>query len=35
MPTETAITVAAIVAIFAVFALVLAWADFQTRSARR
>jgi len=35
MPTETATTVTAIVATFAVFAPVLAWADFQTSRARR
>lgn len=30
MPTETAIIVGGIVAAFAVYALVLAWADFYT-----
>jgi len=31
MPTETALVVAGIVAVFAIFALALAWADFRTR----
>jgi hypothetical protein len=31
MPTETAIIVAAIVAVFAIYAGVLMWADFYTR----
>jgi len=34
MPTETAIVIAGIFAVFAVFALVLAWADFRTRGYR-
>ncbi|MDP2408896.1 MAG: hypothetical protein Q8M26_01285 [Pseudolabrys sp.] len=35
MPTETAIVVAAIVLVFAIFAGTLAWADHQTRNFRR
>ena len=31
MPTETIVTLAAIVAAFAVFGVVLAWAEHQTR----
>lgn len=31
MPTETIIVVAGIIAVFAVFAITLAWADFYTR----
>lgn len=34
MPTETAIVVAGIVLVFAVFAVALAWADYQTRGIR-
>ena len=34
MPTETAIVVAGIVVVFIVFAIVLAWADYQTRNVR-
>jgi hypothetical protein len=34
MPTETAITVAGIVLVFAVFAVTLAWADYYTRNFR-
>jgi len=34
MPQETAIVVAGIVAAFTIFALVLAWADLQSRRAR-
>jgi hypothetical protein len=34
MPTETAIIVAGIVLVFAVFAVTLAWADFYTRNFR-
>jgi hypothetical protein len=34
MPTETAIIVAGIVVVFVVFAVVLAWADYQTRNVR-
>jgi len=34
MPTDTAIVVAGIVAAFAVFAVVLAWASFYTRGYR-
>lgn len=33
MPTETAIAVAGITLAFVVFALALAWADFQTRNS--
>ena len=32
MPTETAIVVAAIVAMFAIYAAALIWADFYTRN---
>lgn len=32
MPIETAVAVAGIVIAFAVFAIALAWADFQTRN---
>ena len=35
MPTETAIVIAAIVAAFAVYAAVLAWADFYTHHQPR
>ena len=35
MPTETAIVVAGIVLVFAVFAVTLAWADFYTRNYPR
>jgi hypothetical protein len=35
MPTETVIVVSAIVATFAAFALVLAWAEFRTRRLNR
>lgn len=31
MPTETVLTLAAIVAAFAIFGIVLAWAERQTR----
>ena len=34
MPTETAIVVAGIVLMFAVFAIALAWADYRTRNFR-
>jgi len=34
MPTETIIVVAAIIAVFATFAVVVAWAERQTRHAR-
>jgi hypothetical protein len=34
MPTETAIIIAGIVLVFAVFIVVLAWADFYTRNYR-
>jgi hypothetical protein len=34
MPTETAIVIAGIVVVFAVFAGALAWADFYTRNYR-
>jgi len=34
MPTETAIVVAALVVIFAVFALAMAWGDIHTRKVR-
>jgi hypothetical protein len=34
MPTETAIIIAGIVLVFAVFAVSLAWADFYTRNVR-
>jgi hypothetical protein len=34
MPTETAIVVAGVAAIFLAFAVVLAWADFRTRGYR-
>jgi hypothetical protein len=34
MPTETAIVIAGIVAVFAAFAVALAWIDFQTRGFR-
>jgi hypothetical protein len=34
MPTETAIVIAGIVLVFAVFAISLAWADFYTRNYR-
>jgi len=34
MPTETAIVVAGIVLVFAVFAAALAWADYFTRDHR-
>lgn len=32
MPTETALVVAGITLAFAVFAVALAWADYQTRN---
>jgi hypothetical protein len=32
MPTETAIVIAAIVAVFAIYAAALMWADFYTRN---
>jgi len=32
MPTETAVVVAAIVAMFAIYATALIWADFYTRN---
>jgi hypothetical protein len=35
MPTENAIVVAAIVAAFAIFGLVLAWGEMQTRGIKR
>lgn len=35
MPVETAVVITIIVAVFAVFALALAWADFYTRGVRR
>ena len=31
MPTETAIVIAAIVVVFSIFAVVLAYADYRTR----
>ncbi len=34
MPTETAIVIAGIIAVFSVFALSLAWADYYTRGYR-
>jgi archaellin len=34
MPTETAIVIAGIVLVFAVFAVALAWASFYTRNYR-
>jgi len=34
MPTETSIIIAGIVLVFAVFIVVLAWADFYTRNYR-
>jgi hypothetical protein len=34
MPTETAIAVAGIVLVFAVFAVALAWAEYKTRGVR-
>jgi hypothetical protein len=34
MPTDVAITVAVIVAVFAAFAITLAWASFYTRNVR-
>ncbi len=34
MPTETAVVVAGIVCIFAVFAIALAWVDFHCRGVR-
>jgi hypothetical protein len=34
MPTETAIVVAAIVAVFAIYMAALMWADFYTRNYR-
>jgi len=34
MPTEVAVVVAGIVLVFAVFAAVLAWADYYTKSVR-
>lgn len=34
MPTETAITIAGIILMFSVFAVVLAWADYYTRDVR-
>lgn len=34
MPTETAIMIAGIVVVFAVFAIALAWVDFFTRDFR-
>jgi hypothetical protein len=34
MPTETAIIIAGIVLVFAVFVVALAWADFYTRNYR-
>jgi len=34
MPTETAVIIAGIVLMFAVFAVTLAWADYYTRNAR-
>jgi len=33
MPIESALTLAAIVAAFAVFGIVLAWAEYQTRKS--
>ena len=33
MPTETAVVVAAIVAMFAIYATALIWADFYTRNS--
>lgn len=35
MPTEIAIIVAAITVLFVIFALALAWVDFQTRQLKR
>jgi hypothetical protein len=32
MPTETAITLAGIVLVFAVFAMTMAWADYYSRN---
>jgi hypothetical protein len=34
MPTETAVIIAGIVLMFAVFAVALAWADYYTRNVR-
>ena len=34
MPTETAIVVAGVVLVFALFAVTLAWADYYTRNIR-
>ncbi len=34
MPTETAIVIAGVVAVFAVFAISLAWVDSYTRGVR-
>jgi hypothetical protein len=34
MPTDTAVVVAGIVAMFAAFAIALAWASFRTRNFR-
>jgi hypothetical protein len=35
MPIETALTVAAIIAVFSAFAITLAWAEYRTRGADR
>lgn len=35
MPTEVALVVTAITVVFATFAIVLAWADYQTRHPQR
>ena len=35
MPFHTILLTAAVVSVFAVFAVVLIWGDFQTRPARR
>jgi hypothetical protein len=34
MPTETAVVVAGVVLVFAVFSVVLAWGDYYTRNYR-
>lgn len=35
MPTQTAIAVAGIILVFAIFAFSLAWADYYTRGFKR
>lgn len=35
MPTENAIIIACIVAVFTIFGLALVWAEFQTRGLKR